>query len=200
MNTRFYIITCILILIIWMCFIRRCFVKSETDGRYYWVLNSPDKQEAADMFGQINKRIHMFLKCMFDKIHTNPEMYRKGYIRGLERIEKKYMPTWLFETSPTNIFGATSFTIFDKISLCLRCKNTNKIHDDNVLIFVCFHELTHVALPNENHTDKYWKFFHDLLIDGEKCGVLQLENYSKFPHSYCGTVINYSPAFDKSII
>jgi hypothetical protein len=165
-------------------------------------MNQKDKQEAADLLGEINKRVNIFLDCLTKKVINSPKNYRKSYVAGLKCLRNNCIPIKIIEASPWNWLGDTAFTVCNRISLCMRSKrgkNKGKLHNLNLLLFVCFHELTHIALPEENHTKKYWKFFSDLLNDGQNCGAINLEDYGISSRYYCGVKIDYNPAFDKSL-
>ena len=43
--------------------------------------------------------------------------------------------------------------------LCLRDKQTKKLHSDEILMFVALHELSHMGNDTWGHDTKFWKTF-----------------------------------------
>ena len=80
--------------------------------------------------------------------------------------------------------GKKSYTINkEKIYLCLTDDKGN-YYDDNVLIYVLIHEITHMANKDDiGHTEKFHKIFQDLL---DKASDLNIYNPSiPMIQNYC---------------
>ena len=80
--------------------------------------------------------------------------------------------------------GSKSYTINkSRIYMCLKDSNGN-YYDDNSLMFVLLHEISHVICNSIGHTDEFHKIFEDLLKEAEKVGIYS----SKIPmiKNYCG--------------
>jgi hypothetical protein len=61
-----------------------------------------------------------------------------------------------------------SYTINKKkMHLCVKDEN-NEYYDDNMLIYVSLHELSHVLCNEIGHTPKFWAIFEDILDKAEK--------------------------------
>ena len=80
--------------------------------------------------------------------------------------------------------GSKSYTINKtRVYLCLKDPN-NKYYDDNSLMFVLLHEISHVICNSIGHTDEFHKIFAQVLIEAEKVGIYN----SNIPmiKNYCG--------------
>ena len=80
--------------------------------------------------------------------------------------------------------GSKSYTINKtRIYMCIKDSN-NKYYDDNSLMFVLLHEISHVICKSIGHTEEFHKIFEDLLVEAEKVGIYN----SKIPmiKNYCG--------------
>jgi len=80
--------------------------------------------------------------------------------------------------------GSKSYTINkSRIYMCLKDEN-DKYYDDNSLMFVLLHELSHVICTSIGHTTEFQNIFNDLLIEAENVGIYD----SKIPmiKKYCG--------------
>ena len=72
--------------------------------------------------------------------------------------------------------GDKSYTINkEKIYLCLKDENSN-YYDDNMLIYVLLHEISHVICSEIGHTPLFHKIFEKLLKKAEE---LQIYNSQK---------------------
>lgn len=80
--------------------------------------------------------------------------------------------------------GSKSYTINkSRIYMCL--KNSNEqYYDDNSLMFVLLHEISHVICKSIGHTDEFHKIFDELLVEAEKVRIYN----SRIPmiKNYCG--------------
>ena len=80
--------------------------------------------------------------------------------------------------------GSKSYTINKtRVYLCLKDEN-NQYYDDNSLMFVLLHEISHVICNSIGHTEEFHKIFGDVLVEAEKVGIYN----SKIPmiKNYCG--------------
>ena len=71
-----------------------------------------------------------------------------------------------------------------KIYLCMTHKNNpSKYYDDNQLMYVLAHELSHVLCPSIGHTEEFYEIFRILLSEFEK---VNLYSYNiKNDQNYC---------------
>ncbi len=156
-------------------------VKSTVDGRKYIVRKLPDAQAAADKLANINKKII----SLVDSLEEDDR-------KGIKRLKKRYNPDQLSETGLGAKYTSYSVNKGEKISICVR-QPDNSFINDNIIIFVFIHELSHVMTEEVGHTPKFWDNMAYLLEQGEKIGIYVPEDYSENPVDYCGMEINSTP-------
>jgi len=81
--------------------------------------------------------------------------------------------------------GERSYTINkEKVYLCLKDED-GKYYDDNSLIFVLTHEISHALNDEVGHTEKFHKIFEDLLNKATELGLYNpsipmVKNYCEY--------------------
>jgi hypothetical protein len=65
--------------------------------------------------------------------------------------------------------------------------------DENTIMFVLLHELSHLMTESIGHTPEFWNNFRMLLQDCIKNGKYTPVNYTQNPVEYCGMTISDSP-------
>lgn len=211
-----FVITVILICILYYSYKRAKFsimnttscVRSTIDDQCYRVHREhmEDSISAADMLAKINRRNIKLLKHLKKKYLNSQNIERKN---ATQRLLKNYNPEHVFENSPKDITGDTSYTINKgaTIALCLRHKNPvteggkklYKLDDLNTLMFVDLHELSHVATVAEDHPIEFWQTFKFVLQEAVEIGIYTPVNYAHGPVNYCGIDITNSPLFDMNL-
>ena len=179
------------------------FTDMSNDGIYtYKVIDRyPNKRMASDILHDLNesalKLIH-HLELRYNNTHN-------VQIREVvERLRDRY-PKTLYEVDPVWESGHKAYTRNSKyIYMCLREK-TNKFYDMNLLKFVFFHELSHIAtskkyIKGDDHPEQFWKVFRFILINAESLGLINIERYSKDNPRYYGSIlITSNPYYDSSL-
>jgi len=156
------------------------------------------------MIGYITKTISLFLGgllifivgwVIYNQIHehyTHDDPKLKDLRERLEEFfdNKKNWEPPLKILNEKNIMkniklyrGDKSYTINkEKVYICLKDENGN-YYDDNTLIYVIAHELSHAICDEIGHTEKFHRIFQALL---EKMEEEKIYN-SNFPikHDYC---------------
>lgn len=161
------------------------------------VHNQFDTKSSKAVFSEINRRIIVLQDYMKKKYIQSSQPYAVMEMdKRTEQFIKNYNPNNLYEISPNNILGNTSFTEGKgkKVVFCLRDKS-GKLHDINTLMFVALHEMTHIMNDRWGHEEYFWTLFRIVLIDAEESGIYEPVNYSKFPKNYCGMQITQNPYF-----
>lgn len=135
----------------------------------------------------IHHRIKILREYLMNNIDRYPE-YRshiKSLIEGTEKIniDENIDPVGTDSTSYTINKGET-------IVVCFRSSKNNKLHDINTIMYVVIHELSHIACPDDGHTQLFWDIFTFLLKISAKLGIYNLVDYKSNPQEYCGIVIN----------
>jgi len=117
---------------------------------------------------------------------------------NITRLINGFNPKKISETLPTSEYTAYSENKGEKIAFCLDKKKnkSGKMIDENTLMFVAIHEMSHVATESIGHTDEFWNNFKFLLECAAEIGVYSPEDYKKKPQEYCGTSITDNPYFD----
>jgi len=139
-----------------------------------------DKYNAAYLMNKLNRKTLDFIS----HLKRNP-----NYKQITDRLKYRYNPSNFIE-------GKKSYTVRKgkKISLCLRDDNGN-LYDENLMMFVLLHEISHVAINSKNHTDEFWETFKIILQEAVAFGIYKPEDYSRNPVKYCGILIKHNPLF-----
>lgn len=160
------------------------YVRSNLNNKEYLVLNLEDKEEASYILSVIHERIYILRDYLEKNIDKFPEFkeYIKQFSSGIKDL--------VLQENPTD-GKYTSFTVNkgEEISLCLRSKGTNTLHDINVLMYVVLHELAHVACPEINHTDLFKKIFIFFIQCAIDLKIYKKSDYDIYPAEYCGLTI-----------
>jgi predicted metal-dependent hydrolase len=167
------------------------YVLSNVDNNKYLVRNVEDKQNAADLLGNMCKKIQKLLNYL--------ELHNGGEDR-VKRLIKKFNPSNICESTPNNKYTSYSINKGEKIVMCLRTKDgTDKLIDINTIMFVILHEIAHVMTISIGHTQEFWSNFKFILKISVKTNIYNQVDYSKDPQPYCGIKVTDSPLYNKSI-
>lgn len=159
------------------------YVKSKIDNRYYLVRKLSDRQKAADMLAEINKNCVLLIQHL-QKAHPDNA--------DIKRLFKNFNPDNISEGSPENGYTSYSVNKGEKIILCLRQKEDDKLVDMNVIMYVTIHELAHLMTSEVGHTKKFWDNFKFILQEAVDIDIYEKIDYSKSPVKYCGIKITSS--------
>ena len=169
-------------------------VVSDIDGRKYRVSGAyTNTKDASNTMANINDFIFNFLKFLrnkfiFKKIGTYDEQ------EFVKRVLKNYNPDVIFENDP-KAGEDTSYVINkgDQFAICLRNKQTKKLIELNVIMFVAIHELSHIMTVEIGHTTKFWNNMKFILKNSIKHNIYKKQNFKDNPAPYCGMIITSSP-------
>ena len=179
---------CILAVFFYMNFLRQKLYLEKiraNNGNEYLVRNLPDKIEAANKLGSISDS----LKNLVNGLNENDDS--KGeYIKNLK---ESFNPEYITENIPGSIYVAYSVNKGEELSLCIRKKDSEEFIDDNTIIFVAIHELSHIMTPETGHTPLFWDNMKYLLEQASSQGIYMPVDYSQSPVEYCGMDINSTP-------
>lgn len=160
------------------------YVESTVDGKRYLVLKLPDKQQAANTIAYLVKDMKKLISHLEKRYPDNP---------AIKRLAKNFNENDISEGSPTS--GYTSYTINKgKMILCIRQKDKRKtlIKDRNLLRYVVFHELGHIASKSIGHNEEFWRTFKFILKEAVDIGLYEKVDYSSNPQPYCGIKVTSS--------
>jgi len=169
-------------------FILKCII-SDVNGNKYCVRDRSKLELAADKLAIVNDKLNFLVKYLKEKY---PEK------ECVKILLKNYNPQKLSETLPTSEYTAYSENKGEKLAFCLDTEKDNKgkLIDDNTLMYVALHELSHVASKSIGHTDEFWSNFKFFIIEAEKINIYEPINYKKKPARYCGINITDNPYYD----
>ena len=165
----------------------KCII-STIDGNKYCVRERANLEQAADLLAQTTYKCKKFVIYMAKK-HPQNEVTKK--------LVDGFNPKRIQETLPTSEHTAYSENKGEKIAFCLTKSKTNpKLIDENTLMFVALHELTHVGTSSIGHTPEFWRNFKFVLENATEAGLYKPVDYKKQPKGYCGMTISDNPYYD----
>lgn len=183
------LLICIIVVFVCSNYLRKSLyldkIESNINGKQYYVRNLPDKKEAADKLANIGIK----LKSLIDSLDIKDK--EKGEYN--EKLKKSFNSDYITENIPGSQYVAYSVNKGEELSLCVREKDTEKFMDDNIILFVAIHELSHIMTPETGHTPLFWDNMKYLLEKASALGIYNPVDYSKTPKMYCGMEINSTP-------
>jgi hypothetical protein len=160
-------------------------VKSRVNNKEYYVRKLSDKQEASDKLATIGIRLQNLIDGL-DLEDKEKGKYNK-------KLKDNFNSDYITENIPGSQYVAYSVNKGEELSLCVREKDTEKFMDDNIILFVAIHELSHIMTPENGHTPLFWDNMKYLLEQGSKMGIYKPVDYGKYPEMYCGMEITSTP-------
>ena len=166
----------------------KCII-SDVDGRTYCVRERSKLELAADKLAKTTNNMELLVKHCGEKYPIR---------ENIKRLVEGFNPKRICETLPTSEFTAYSENKGEKIAFCLDKKKNGSggMIDQNTLMFVAIHELSHVATKTIGHTDEFWKNFKFLLEEAEVINIYTPVDYKNSPKEYCGMDITDNPYYD----
>lgn len=165
----------------------KCII-SDVDGKKYCVRERAQLEEAADLLARTTEKCTMLVNYL--KANEPNNEITKRLVEG-------YNPKTIQETLPTSEHTAYSENKGEKIAFCLNTrKGGNKLIDENTLMFVALHELSHVGTISIGHTPDFWRNFKWILEKAVKIKIYTPVDYKKKPMGYCGMTISDNPYYD----
>jgi predicted metal-dependent hydrolase len=188
-----YLLIIFLIILLYIIFIvnnnNNLVLIESNSGTKYLVNNDDDKYNKSNLINNII--INMLkLKDYLVENSTNFPEYTI-YIKQLNTNFSKEK-TKIYETDPKSDLTSYSINKGEELSLCLKSKKTNQLHDINLLMYVSIHEMAHFACPEIGHGDLFKNIFKFLIEQAIKINVYQDTNYVTNPIEYCGMILNSS--------
>ena len=165
----------------------KCIV-SDVDGHKYCVRNRLKIDEAADLLAETTNKAKRFVNELYEK-YPNKE--------NVKRLKEGFNPRKVQETLPTSELTAYSENKGEKLAFCLsKTKHSEQLIDANTLMFVCLHELAHVASVSIGHKKEFWDNFKFLLVEAKEMGFYNPVDYKNKNENYCGMTITDNPYYD----
>lgn len=164
---------------------RMCYVKSNINGKEYRVRKLEDKQEACDLLASTHEKMLNFCKHLYEKYPDD---------KRVVKVMKRFPNTVLCESDGYGSQTSYSINKGEKIVLCMRMKDgTNSLVDDNLLLFVALHELSHIMTKSVGHKQEFWDNFKFVLKEAQDNGYYKCIDFSSRPQKYCGIEVTSSP-------
>jgi hypothetical protein len=168
-------------------------VKSSLCGNNFLVRNMEDKQEAADRLSTIRSRLLRLMKYLEQTYNDRP--FVKQILRNFDANPDRFA-----ESTPDAAYTSYSVNKGEKVFMCLRQRDeTEELVDDNILIFVALHEMSHIGTASIGHTKEFWNHFAWLLEKSETLGIYKYQNFAAHPVEYCGVHITDSPKYKQGV-
>lgn len=166
----------------------KCIV-STVDGDKYCVRERKNLQQASDLLANITVKMKKLVSFVDEKYPDKP---------NIRRLVKKFNPNKIMETLPTSEYTAYSENKGKKIAFCLNKQkhNNNNLIDENTLMFVAIHEMSHIATESIGHNKEFWDNFKFLLKESKEAGIYNIVDYSTHNEEYCGMTITDNPYFN----
>jgi hypothetical protein len=179
---------CILSVFFYMNFVRQKLYLEKiraNNGTEYLVRNLPDKVEAANKLGRISDSLKNLVNGLSDSSSE-----KSDYIK---QLKDSFHHEQITENIPGSMYVAYSVNKGEELSLCIREKDSEKFIDENTIIFVAIHELSHIMTHETGHTPLFWDNMKYLLEKASSQGIYMPQDYSTNPVTYCGMDINSTP-------
>jgi len=161
-------------------------VRSPLDNGEYLVQNLDQKEEATYILSLMHQKINMLREHFLTVKDSSYAPYQSYITQFCDRIKG----IKLYENAPDGKY--TSFTINkgDEMGLCLRSRKTGLLHDQNLITYVVLHELSHVACPEQDHTELFKKIFIFMIGTAAKMNIYVIQDYQLNPQEYCGMTLD----------
>jgi hypothetical protein len=168
-------------------------VKSSIDGNSYLVRNMEDKEGAADRLAHIREKLLRLMKYLEQSFGDRP--FVKQIIRNFDASPERFA-----ESTPEAAYTSYSVNKGEKVFMCLRQRDEKEVLvDENILIFVALHEMSHIGTASIGHTKEFWNHFAWLLEKSETLGIYKYQNFAAHPVEYCGVHITDSPKYKQGV-
>ena len=165
----------------------KCIV-STVDGNKYCVRDRKKIKEAVDILAKTMNECEKLINHLDKKYPKN---------KDVQRLQNKFDKSRVVETLPNSELKAYSENKGEKLAFCL---NKNEIGteliDENTLMFVALHELSHLMTVTIGHDETFWKNFKFLIEHAENIGIYKPIDYKNKNENYCGLEITDNPYYD----
>ena len=166
----------------------KCIVSS-VDGNKYCVREREKVNLVVDLFARTSKKMIKLIDHL--KITHKDKA-------NVQRLIKKFNPKKIKEILPTSKYTAYSENKGEKVAFCPTTQRDNhELIDDNTLMFVALHEMSHIATKSIGHTKEFWDNFKFLITEAVKIGIYTPIDYGEKPKTYCGMRITDNPYYEK---
>ena len=153
------------------------------DGRKYKVRNTKKKKETADALANLNTKVYDLINKLVGATEKEVE-----YRPAVMRLKNRYNPDTLSEGRIDKRYTSYTVNKGEQMVLCLRTRDDkDALYDENIVLYVTFHELAHVASVGEDHNEEFHKNFRYLLRKAAEWDMFKKINHS---FEYCGMPVS----------
>lgn len=166
-------------------------VKSSVDGRNYSVRDMADKQQAADLLATVRLKLTTLCDTLEKKYPDKQQVQQ--IVRNFRSDPNRFL-----EATPDSDHTSYSVNKGESVHLCLRHRDgpDESLVNENIIVFVSLHELSHICTKSVGHTPEFWNNFGWLLKEAEDMSIYKYQDFQSQPVSYCGMSITDSPRYD----
>lgn len=166
-------------------------VLSDVNGETYCVRERKNMDKASDLLAKTAVKMEQLVQYLKEK-------YKDKNNEIVDRLVSRFNPKKIVEILPNSSYTAYSENKGRKIAFCLNVEKDKDDHliDENTLMFVALHEMSHIATKSIGHKSDFWENFKFLIHEASECGVYILEDYAKKPKEYCSMSIKDNPYYD----
>lgn len=113
---------------------------------------------------------------------------------GIQALVDRYKPDEMYEGRPGDLNNTYTENKGERMVICLR-DTTNKLHEENLVMFPLIHELAHLADIDydPSHGENFKKYFRILLEDAQRIGIYKHIDFPNNPKEFCGMNIKTLP-------
>lgn len=174
----------VLLFIAGLYYIYKCnevkYIVSDFDSKKYVVLNTNDAKDAANLLAKISKQL------LSVQSHLEQNYSEEGIT---DRIKERFNPQNISEGSPDSSYTSYTVNKGEKMVFCIRDKETKRLHDLNLLMYVSLHELAHVGCKSTGHNAEFKKNFRFLLDVAQTMGIYKPIQFGGKNVKYCGLTL-----------
>lgn len=167
----------------------RCIV-STVDGKKYCVRERKNVTKASNLLARTTEKLEYLVENLGQRYPDRD---------NVKRMVENFNPTTIKETLPTSEYTAYSENKGRKIALCLNeeKRDNSSLIDENTLMFVALHEISHISTISTGHHPEFWDNFKFILTEANEINIINLEDYNNKNTKYCGMSIQSNPYFDR---
>lgn len=167
--------------------------QSTVDKEFYLVRNLPDKQEAANSLARVRAKI-LTLRTFLNQTHRD-KPFVKQILDNFDCSAMRFS-----ESTPDAQYTSYSVNKGEKIYMCLRQRDEKEqLVNENIILFVALHEMSHVGTSSIGHTPEFWNHFAWVLEQAERVKIYEYTDFAAHPVEYCGVHITDSPTYKSHI-
>jgi len=158
-------------------------------GTKFLIFKDNNKDEKINLLAKVVGNMYILRDHLYKNINDYPE-YKQYIIQLYNNFNK--LRTSIYETDPLSNLTSYSVNKGEELSICLQDKETKKLYDLNLLMYVVIHEMSHFACPEIGHGDLFQKIFNKFISIAITINLYNKIDFANNPINYCGLILNSS--------